>query len=83
MVFMIEEKMAITWSIGMVDTRESPLNKPGKWKIKYKNANETVFRYTVRSSREIVVVHSILDLDYNTQEHQRIFHAILASRSEL
>ena len=79
---MSEEKdMAIVWTIGMVDSRESAPMMPGKWKIRYHNASEAFSRFTVTSSRELVVVHSVLDLDYNTEEHRKVIKSLFTCRA--
>ena len=82
-IFMSEEKdMAIVWTIGMVDSRESAPTMPGKWKIRYYNASEAFARFTVRSSRELVVIHSVLDLDYNSEEHRRVIKSLFTCRAQ-
>ena len=44
--------------------------------IEYKNDNETTFRNTERTTRELVVVHKTADLDFNSRAHQEIMFTL-------
>ena len=69
-LFMIEEKkIASTWMLGVVDKKISEDLKPGKWSVRYRNASEGHYRYTDRSSRDLVVIHRTDEMDYNSHEH--------------
>jgi hypothetical protein len=46
-----------------VDGREN------KVRIKYKNAEEVVFRETCRNSQDVVLINSLNDIEFNTREH--------------
>ena len=83
-LFMLEEKkIASTWMLGMIDKKISEDLKPGKWKVKYRNASENHYRYTDRSSRELVVIHRLEESDYNTTEHFDAIKANHAFRKEM
>ena len=69
-LFMIEEKkIASTWMLGVVDKKISEDLKPGKWSVRYRNASEGHYRYTDRSSRDLIVIHRTDEMDYNSHEH--------------
>ena len=69
-LFMVEEKkIASTWMLGIVEEKISTDSRPGKWRLKYQNASESHYRYTERSSRDLVIIHKISDLDYNSKSH--------------
>ena len=73
MVLFIHKESAYTaqhtWRLGKVQEilSQSP---PIKVLIEYKNVGEKGFRMTERSSRELIPVHRLDELDYNTKEHQ-------------
>ena len=63
------------WRLGRVNKIIST-EKPIKVSIEYKNNNETKFRHTERTSRELVVIHRTTDLDYNTRSHHEILFTL-------
>ena len=62
------------WRLGRVKEIKSD-KKPTKVLIEYKNVNEKKFRTTERMTRELVVVHKVDDLDFNTAQHQQVLFA--------
>ena len=45
--------------------------RAGKVKLCYKNSSETVFREVFRNLRDVCLIHSLDDLDFNTDQHRR------------
>ena len=64
-----DAEMHEVWMLGIVCSRENNVGRPGKWKIKYRLVGEKVFRYTVRSSRELSIIHEATECSFNSKEH--------------
>ena len=64
-----EGDSAETWLLGRVERRFRKDGEPDQFLIKHKNAAENVFRHTKRIARELCLVHSIHDVDFNCEEH--------------
>ena len=58
------------WRLGRVKEIIAK-TKPVKAIIEYKNVGEMEFRTTERTTRELVVIHKVDDLDYNSRQHQQ------------
>ncbi|HIM99666.1 MAG TPA: hypothetical protein EYM61_00620 [Deltaproteobacteria bacterium] len=69
-MFLVREgEIIVKWQLGILVKRLSKEDSPVVWEVRYKNASEEVFRKTPRSIRELTVVHSQDDLEYNSSEH--------------
>ena len=63
------------WRLGRISKIQSN-QRPIKVLVAYKNVNEKDFRETERTSRELVVIHKVNDLDFNSNQHQEILFAL-------
>ena len=63
-----ESALGNEWHFGRVE--ELIVDRYRKVKICYKNSSEKVFRVTVRSERECVLIKGIDEVDLGTPEHQ-------------
>ena len=64
-----EGAMTEQWHLAIVCKKISVEGNPAQFQLKYRNAGEKTFRKTDRSARELTVIHSVHDLDFNTTEH--------------